>query len=101
MKRVLGAALLCAQEIVGWERFTMCVCRLNLSEELVVASCLEVAEVQEEIRDRERKETLKAAKKLMRDFVIWRRTCQSLGFHRPRVLIRDIAEAVRGLDAGL
>lgn len=72
MKRVLGAALLCAQEVVGRERFTMCFSRLNLSEELVVASCLEVAEVQEEIRDRERKKTLKAAKKLVRDFVIRR-----------------------------
>ena len=45
LKRTLGAALLGAREIVGGERYTECIRRLQRSDELIVASCLEAAEV--------------------------------------------------------
>ena len=37
LKRTLGAALLGAREIVGWERYIECLRRLKSREELVVA----------------------------------------------------------------
>ena len=108
MQRILGASLLGAREIVGWERYTECVRRLKRSDELVVASCLEVAEMQaalgirqEEVRDRERKEVLKAAKKVVRDVIIWRCICKSLGLVSREALVSAFEETVRGACAGV
>ena len=102
LKRTLGAALLGAREIVGWERYTECLRRLKRSDELVVASCLEAAEAlaalgirKEDVRDRERKEALKAAKKAARDILLWRCTGNSLGLDSREALVRAFEEAVR------
>ena len=102
LKRTLGAALLGAREIVGWERYTECLRRLNRSDELAVASCLEAAEAlaalgirKEDVRDRERKEALKAAKKAARDILLWRCTGNSLGLDSREALVRAFEEAVR------
>ena len=102
LKRTLGAALLGAREIVGWERYTECLRRLKRSDELVVASCLEAAEAlaalgirKEDVRDRERKEALKAAKKAVRDVLLWRSTGNALGFDSREALVRAFEEACR------
>ncbi len=74
LKRTFGAALLGAREIVGWERYAECLRRLKRSDELVVASCLEAAEAlaalgirSNDVREKERKDALKLAKKAVRD----------------------------------
>ena len=102
LKRTLGAALLGAREIVGWERYTECLRRLKRSDELVVASCLEAAEGlaalgirKEDVRDRERKEALKAAKKAVRDVLLWRCTGNALGLDSREALVRAFEEACR------
>ena len=102
LKRTLGAALLGAREIVGWERYTECLRRLKRSDELVVASCLEAAEAlaalgirKEDVRDRERKEALKAAKKAVRDVLLWRCTGNALGLDSREALVRAFEEACR------
>ncbi len=102
LKRTLGAALLGAREIVGWERYTECLRRLRRSDELVVASCLEAAEAlaalgirKEDVRDRERKEALKAAKKAVRDVLLWRCTGNALGLDSREALVRAFEEACR------
>jgi hypothetical protein len=102
LKRTLGAALLGAREIVGWERYTECLRRLKRSDELVVASCLEAAEAlaalgirQSDIRDRERKELLKAAKKAVRDALLWRCTGSEMGLDSREALVRAFEEAIR------
>lgn len=102
LKRVLGAALLGAREIVGWERYTECLRRLKRSDELIVASCLEAAEalaalgiLKEDVRDDERKEALKAAKKAVRDVLLWRCTGNALGLDSREALVRAFEEACR------
>ena len=102
LKRTLGAALLGAREIVGWERYTECLRRLKRSDELVVASCLEAAEAlaalgirKEDVRDRESKEALKAAKKAVRDVLLWRCTGNALGLDSREALVRAFEEACR------
>ena len=102
LKRTLGAALLGAREIVGWERYTECLRRLKRSDELVVASCLEAAEAlaalgirKEDVKDRERKEALKAAKKAVRDVLLWRCTGNALGLDSREALVRAFEEACR------
>jgi hypothetical protein len=102
LKRTLGAALLGAREIVGWERYTECLRRLKRSDELVVASCLEAAEAlaalgirKEDVRDRERKELLKSAKKAVRDVLLWRCTGNEMGLDSREALVRAFEEAVR------
>ena len=102
LKRTLGAALLGAREIVGWERYTECLRRLKRSDELAVASCLEAAEAlaalgmrKEDIRDRERKEALKAAKKAVRDVLLWRCTGNALGLDSREALVRAFEDACR------
>ena len=102
LKRTLGAALLGAREIVGWERYTECLRRLKRSDELVVASCLEAAEAlaalgirKEDVRERERKEALKAAKKVVRDVLLWRCTGNALGLDSREALVRAFEEACR------
>ena len=102
LKRILGAALLGAREVVGWERYTECLRRLKRSDELVVASCLEAAEAlaalgirKEDVRDRERKEALKAAKKAVRDVLLWRCTGNALGLDSREALVRAFEEACR------
>ena len=102
LKRTLGAALLGAREIVGWERYTECLRRLKRSDELVVASCLEAAEAlaalgipKEDVRDRERKEALKAAKKAVRDVLLWRCTGMALGLDSREALVRAFEDACR------
>ena len=102
-KRTIGAALLGAREIVGWERYTECLRRLKRSDELVVASCLEAAEAlaalsisKEEVRgDRQRHELLKAAKKAVRDVLLWRSTGNALGLDSREALVRAFDEACR------
>lgn len=102
LKRTLGAALLGAREVVGWERYIECLRRLKRSDELVVASCLEAAEAlaaigirKEDVRDRERKEALKAAKKAVRDVLLWRCTGNALGLDSREALVRAFEEACR------
>ena len=102
LKRTLGAALFGAREVVGWERLTECLRRLQRSDELVVASCLEAAEAlaalgipKEDVRDRPRKEALKAAKKAMRDVLLWRCTGLALGLDSREALVRAFEDAVR------
>ena len=106
LKKTLGAALLGAREIVGWERYTECLRRLKRSDELVVASCLEAAEAlaaigirKEDVRDRERKEALKAAKKAVRDVLLWRCAGNALGLDSREALVRACEEACRHTHA--
>ena len=100
LKRTFGAALLGAREIVGWERYAECLQRLKRSDELVVASCLEAAEAlaalgirSKDVRDKERKEALKLAKKAVRDILLWRCTGNALGLDSREALIRAFEEA--------
>ena len=100
LKRTLGQASLSAVEIVGWERYTECLRRLKRSDELVVASCLEAAEAlaalgirKEDVRDRDRKEALKLAKKAVRDVLLWRCTGNALGLDSREALVRAFEEA--------
>jgi hypothetical protein len=102
LRRTLGGALLGAREIVGWERYAECLRRLKRSDELVVASCMEAAEAlaalgirKEDVRDREHKEALKAAKKAVRDVLLWRCTGHALGLDSREALVRSFEEAVR------
>ena len=102
LKRTMGAALLAAREIVGWERYTECLRRVKRSDELIVAACLEAAEGlaalgirKEDVRDRERKEALKAAKKACRDVLLWRCTGVALGLDSREALVRAFEEACR------
>jgi hypothetical protein len=85
LKMTLAASLEGCREIVRPERYAEAVRRLRRSEELVVASCLEAAEAlaalgvrKEDLRDREKKEQLKAAKKAARDVLLWRCTVTSV-----------------------
>jgi hypothetical protein len=102
LRRTLFAAVLGAREIVGGERFTECLRRLKRSDELIVAACLEAAEAlaalgvrKEDVRDRERKELLKAAKKAVRDVILWRCTGNALGLDSREALVRTFEEACR------
>ena len=102
LKRTFGAALLGAKEIVGWERYTECLRRLKRSQELVVASCSEAAEAlaalgirKEDLRDRERKEALKLAKKVVRDILLWRCASYALGLDSREALVRAFEESCR------
>ena len=102
LKRTLGAALLGAREIVGWERYNECLARLRRSDELVVASCLSAAEAlaalgirKEGVIEREHKEALKAAKKAVRDVLLWRCTGLALGLDSLKALVRAFEDACR------
>ena len=93
-RREFGPALLGAREIIGTERYTECLRRLQRSEELAMAAAVEQAEAmaviqairREDVRDRDRKEALKRAKKACRDKVIWRCLGVSEGFEREGVV---------------
>jgi hypothetical protein len=102
LKKTLAASLEGAREIVGRERYAEAVRRLRRSDELIVASCLEAAEAlaalgvrKEELRDREKKEQLKAAKKAARDVLLWRCTGSALGLDSREALVRCFEEACR------
>ena len=102
LKRTLAASLEGAREIVGAERYAECVRRLRRSEELVVASCLEAAEGlaalgarKADIRDRDKKEQLKAAKQAARDVLLWRCTGSALGLDSREALVRCFEETCR------
>ena len=102
LKRTLGAALLGARDVVGWDRYIECLRRLKRSDELVTASCLEAAEAlaalgirKEDVRERERKEALKLAKKSVRDVLLWRCAGNALGLDSREGVVRACEEACR------
>ena len=105
LKRTLGGALLGAREIVGWQRYIECLRRLKKSDELIVASCKEAAEAlaalgirKEDVRDRERKEALKAAKLALRNVILWRCYGNALGLDSREALVRAFEEACKHTD---
>ena len=94
--------LLGARDVVGWDRYIECLRRLKRSDELVAASCLEAAEAlaalgirKEDVRERERKEALKAAKKSVRDVLLWRCAGNALGLDSREGVVRACEEACR------
>lgn len=96
LNRELPRALYCVRDIVGRDRFNEAIRRLNRSTEQAVSSTLEAAEAlsalsirKEEVRDRERKELLKAAKKAVRDVLLWRCFGSSLGLDSREALVRS------------
>ena len=102
LRRALGGAVHGAKEIIGPERYAECLRRLKRSDALIVASCLEAAEAlaalgirKEDVRDRERKEALKAAKKAVRDVLLWRCTAIALGLDSREALVRAFEKACR------
>ena len=102
LKKTLAALLEGAREIVGRARYEECVRRLRRGEELVVASCLESAEAvaglclrKEDLRDRNKKELLKALKKAARDVLLWRCTGSALGLDSREALVRCFEKACR------
>ena len=102
LKRALGASLRGARDVVGWERYSRCLQRLRRSRELAVASSEEAAEAlnaidipKEDVRDRDRWEAVKAAKKAVRDVLLWLCAGNALGLDSREAMVRAFQQAVR------
>ena len=100
LKRTFAAALLGAREIVGLVCYEECLRRLKRSDELAMASCLEAAEALaslgmrvKDVREKELKQALKLAKKIVRDILLWRCAGNALGLDSREALIRAFEAA--------
>ncbi|CAE8643992.1 unnamed protein product, partial [Polarella glacialis] len=102
LTKSLPAALDGAREIVGQQRYNEAIRRLLISDQMAAASALEASEAlaalrvpKDELRDRETKELLKAAKKAVRDVVLWRCCGSANGLDSREALVRAFEAATR------
>ena len=102
LKRKLETKLWACKDIVGFERWQECLRCLKRSDELSEASCSKAAEAlaalgirKEQVRDRERKETWKAARLAVRDVILLRCIGRVLGLDSREALVRAFEAAVQ------
>ena len=98
----LKVALDKARDLIGPDRFAEVIRRLRRSDDLVSAGCVEAAEAlaalgmrKEDLSSSEAKEVLKAAKKEVRDVLLWRCCGNALGLDSREALVRAFEEACR------
>ena len=98
----LKVALDKARDLIGPDRFAEVIRRLRRSDDLVSAGCVEAAEAlaalgmrKEDVISRDAKELLKAAKKEVRDVLLWRCCGNALGLDSREALVRAFEEACR------
>jgi hypothetical protein len=106
LKKTMGALLEGARNVVGNDRYRIALKHHIRSNELAVAAALEAAQALAALtirdpllsRDKEKKEQLKAAKKVTRDALQWRVVSVVLGLDSQAALVRGHAAATRNTN---
>jgi len=105
LTKSLPAALAGARAIIGHERYNEVIRRLLISDQNSAASAIEASEAlallrvpKDELRDRETKALLKAAKLAVRNIVVWRCCGCAKGLDSREAMVRAFEVATMGTD---